>query len=151
MVRIVPLVLSLLAFGTGASAKSWTLVPDDANEMGPILVGLTQHRDLHTECADDHIEARVRNADLVDVLDHGSGLVGVFAAGCPILLAHPLDRVRTIAGMEDVARPGDLCFNLHTASQTFDGDIRGQLRPLGEMTATRQKRRARETLYVRNI
>jgi len=106
--------------------------------LGPILVDFGLHHDLKAEFADGHFKATVRNADLVEVLDHGSGLVGAFTAGCPILLANPLDRVRTISGMEDVARRGELYFNLHTASQTFYGDIRGQLRPMGEMTAPEQ-------------
>jgi len=34
--------------------------------------------------------------------------------------------VKTIGGMELIARQGELYFNLHTAGQTYFGDIRGQ-------------------------
>ena len=69
----------------------------------------------------------VTNEDIVANTDHGEGIVGAFTAGCPITLALPTDKVKTIAGMHTIAAEGELYFNLHTKGQTFFGDIRGQL------------------------
>ena len=33
----------------------------------------------------------------------------------------------TVAGMARIAQEGELYFNLHTTSQTYFGDIRGQI------------------------
>jgi len=52
----------------------------------------------------------------------------------PIALGMPTDKVKTIAGMETIAREGELYFNLHTHGfnlhthgQMFFEDIRGQI------------------------
>lgn len=97
--------------------------------LGPILVDLGMGRDLPAEFADGLFSVEITNPDLEQVLDHGHGLVGAFTAGCPIIAANPLDRVRTLAGMARIAAEGDLYLNLHTAGQTFFGDIRGQFHP----------------------
>ena len=77
------------------------------------------------------IENRVlTNEDLVAVIDHGHGILGILTAGCPIIPSIPTDRVRTIAGMALIAERGELYFNLHTKGQMFFGDIRGQLSPV---------------------
>ncbi len=39
-------------------------------------------------------------------------------------------KVKTVAGMEHIARRSELYFNLHTKGQTFYGDIRGQIHPV---------------------
>lgn len=45
----------------------------------------------------------------------------------PITAALPMDKVKTIARMETIARESELYFNLHTRGQKYFGDIRGQL------------------------
>ena len=40
-----------------------------------------------------------------------------------------LGKVKTVAGMEYIARKGELYFNLHTKDQMFFGNIRGQIIP----------------------
>jgi len=60
----------------------------------------------------------------------GHGVIGFLTAGCPIDPSNlVLGKVKTVAGMEYIARKGELYFNLHTKSQVFYGDIRGQLIP----------------------
>ncbi|WP_370227416.1 CHRD domain-containing protein [Cognatishimia sp.] len=100
--------------------------------LGPILVDLGTQGDLPEMFADGVLSVEITNEDLVEAAEHGHGLVGAFTAGCPILPANPLDRVDTIAGMAHIAMEGELYFNLHTAAQTFFGDIRGQLHPVAE-------------------
>lgn len=99
-------------------------------QLGPILVDFALEGDLPTMLADGQAQFEITNDDLTAVHDHGSGLVGAFTAGCPITLAVPTDKIVTIAGMHAVAAEGELYFNLHTAGQTFFGDIRGQVLPV---------------------
>ena len=72
----------------------------------------------------------ITNADIEAVIASGEGLVGAFTAGCPIIPANLADNFTTIGGMAYVARQGELYFNLHTAAQTFFGDIRGAFYPM---------------------
>ena len=96
-------------------------------QLGPILIDFSLMGDLQTYWADNVLTVEITNEDIEAVVDHGEGLVGAFTAGCPITPAIPTDKVKTIAGMETIAREGELYFNLHTKGQTFFGDIRGQL------------------------
>lgn len=95
-------------------------------QLGPILVDLSLIGNINEYLADGVLSVEITNDDLVETLGHGSGLVGAFTVGCPIVQAIPNDRVRTIAGMEQIAQENELYFNLHTKGQTFFGDIRGQ-------------------------
>ena len=70
---------------------------------------------------------RLSDGERYSPKDNASGMVGAFTAGCPITPSLPTDKVKTIAGMETIAREGELYFNLHTNGQMFFGDIRGQL------------------------
>jgi hypothetical protein len=60
------------------------------------------------------------------VTNSSSSMIDAFTLGCPILLAIPNDKVKTIAGMQLIAEEGEIYFNLHTAGQVYFGDIRGQ-------------------------
>lgn len=99
-------------------------------QLGPILVDFALMGDLQAYWADGRLALEVTNEDIVTTATHGEGLVAAFTAGCPIVAAVPLDKVKTVAGMETIARQGELYFNLHTKGQTFFGDIRGQLQPV---------------------
>ncbi|MEZ4730750.1 MAG: CHRD domain-containing protein [Caldilineaceae bacterium] len=99
-------------------------------QLGPILVDFALMGDLQAYWADNVLTLAVTNEDIVATANHGEGLVGAFTAGCPIVTALPMDKVKTIAGMATIARQGELYFNLHTKGQTFFGDIRGQLQPV---------------------
>jgi hypothetical protein len=96
-------------------------------QLGPILVDFALMGNLQEYFADGYLAVEVTNEDIVAVAEHGEGLVGAFTAGCPIVPAIPMDKVKTIAGMQLIAEQGELYFNLHTQAQTFFGDIRGQL------------------------
>jgi len=96
-------------------------------QLGPILVDFSLMGDVREFWADGVFSIEITNEDIEAVLDNGEGLIGAFTAGCPIVPSIPNDKVTTIGGMETIAREGELYFNLHTAGQTFFGDIRGKL------------------------
>lgn len=100
-------------------------------QLGPIMVDFGATGDLAEYFADNVLSYEITN-DEIAAATHGHGIVGAGTAGCPILLAVPSDRHRTVAGMADVAAEGELYFNIHTKQQTFYGDIRGQLQPVPE-------------------
>lgn len=99
-------------------------------QLGPILVDFSLRGDLLTYLEDGRFAIEITNEDIAAAASHGEGIVGAFAAGCPIAPALPTDKVKTIGGMQFIAEQGELYFNLHTAGQTFFGDIRGQLMPV---------------------
>lgn len=99
-------------------------------QLGPILIDFGLIGDLPTYLADGRLSIEVTNADLEAVTASAGGILDVFTRGCPIVPAIPNDRVRTIAGMELIARQSELYFNLHTAGQVYFGDIRGQFHPV---------------------
>ena len=96
-------------------------------QLGPILVDFSMIGNINSYLADGTLNLEVTNEDIVASAAMGSNpLVSAFTAGCPIVQNIPNDRVKTIAGMELIARQGELYFNLHTKAQTYYGDIRGQ-------------------------
>ena len=96
-------------------------------QLGPIIINFALAGDIQQYWADNVLTLELTNEDIEAVVAHASGVVGNLTDGCPIIMALPTDKVKTIAGMETIAREGELYFNLHTAGQTFFGDIRGQL------------------------
>ena len=96
-------------------------------QLGPIIADLGLGRDLSAEFADGVFTATVDNDLIVATSEHGNGLVGAFTSGCPIVPTAPGGKVKTVAGMAQIGLQNELYFNLHTAGQTFFGDIRGQL------------------------
>lgn len=98
-------------------------------QLGPIIVDFAATGDLADYFADNVLSYEVTNADIA-AATQGHGIVGAGTAGCPIMLPNLSDRHRTVAGMAYIAAEGDLYFNIHTAQQTFYGDIRGQLQPV---------------------
>lgn len=105
-------------------------------QLGPILVDFGLKGDLTDYFEDGVFTTRILNEDIDAAVDHGEGLVGAFTAGCPITPSIPMDKVKTVGGMQFIAEQGELYFNLHTEGQMFFGDIRGQLQrvenPVGE-------------------
>ena len=96
-------------------------------QLGPIIVDFGMGHDLIEEFADGEVFFEIDNHDIVAVTEHGHGLVGALTAGCPIVASIPNDKVKTVAGMANIAFQRELYFNLHTTSQTYFGDVRGQL------------------------
>jgi len=99
-------------------------------QLGPIIIDFGLMGDLQDYFEDGVLTIEITNADIEAVVDSGEGLVGAFANGCPIAPSIPAQKVTTIGGMEYIARQGELYFNLHTAGQTFFGDIRGAFYPV---------------------
>jgi hypothetical protein len=99
-------------------------------QLGPIIVDFARAGDIHEYLSDGVLYLEITNADLEAVLDHSHGLIDGFTSGCPIVPNIPTDKVRTIAGMAQIAGQTELYFNLHTAGQTYFGDIRGQFYPV---------------------
>ena len=103
--------------------------------LGPILIDLATAADLQAELADGVYSAEIRNEHILSEPAHGhGGLVAEFTSGCRIpsltLDGGLAPKITTIGGVADIAAEGDLYFNLHTKSQTFYGDIRGQILPV---------------------
>ncbi len=96
-------------------------------QLGPIIVDFGLKGNVSDYFEDGVITMEILNEDIAAVMDHGEGLVGAFTAGCPIVATLPTDKVKTIGGMQYIAEQGELYFNLHTAGQTYFGDIRGQI------------------------
>lgn len=95
-------------------------------QLGPILIDFGLMGDLEMMLADNVLAMEITNADIEAVANRGGGLVEAFTLGCPIVPSIPNDKVKTIGGMELIARQGEIYFNLHTTGQTYFGDIRGQ-------------------------
>ncbi|GAB4511797.1 MAG: hypothetical protein OHK0046_10390 [Anaerolineae bacterium] len=95
-------------------------------QLGPIIIDFATFGNLHSYLEDGVLSVEVMNEDIEAVTDAIQTPVDGFTSGCPIVPSIPNDKVKTIAGMELIARQGELYFNLHTAGQTYFGDIRGQ-------------------------
>lgn len=100
-------------------------------QLGPIIVDFGLMGDFQDYLDDNVMKFEITNEDIVAVLEHGSGLVGAFTAGCAITQAFPAEKVVTVAGLAMYARNNEIYFNLHTNGQTFFGDIRGEFFPVG--------------------
>jgi len=106
--------------------------------LGPIIIDFALVTDIYENFADDGVfSVELTNADLEENNALGDeSLTAAFSRGCiipsPTLEQTPVPvKTNTIAGMARIAQEGDLYFNLHTAGQTYLGDMRGQLYPLG--------------------
>jgi hypothetical protein len=105
------------------------------DQLGPILVDFGLVAPIATRFTNGTFTAEITNSDIEQASQAGEGVVGVFTAGCPIVPGLP-DKVKTIAGMEYIARQGELYFNVHTKGQTFYGDLRGQIHLVAEPRRT---------------
>jgi len=99
--------------------------------LGPILVDFAQATDIKQNIADGTFSVELTDEHLVRTAEAGKGLVGVATMGCvipsPSLGSNTPLKYSTIAGMAQLAREGELYFNLHTTGQTYFGDMRGQI------------------------
>jgi hypothetical protein len=95
-------------------------------QLGPIIVDFSHAGSINTYLEDNMMSIEITNEDITAVTSGGGSILDAFTLGCPIVPTLPTDKVRTIAGMELIAREGELYFNLHTTAQTYFGDIRGQ-------------------------
>lgn len=106
--------------------------------LGPIVVDFSQATNVKENLADGTFSVELTNEHIVKTAESGKGLVGVATMGCvipsPSLGSNAPVKTSTIAGLAQLARQGELYFNLHTTGQTYFGDMRGQLQP-AEATA----------------
>jgi CHRD domain len=97
------------------------------DQLGPILVDFALTTDIQKNFTDDGVMSVEVRDEHIEAEGHaGHGIIGEFTAGCPIVPGGK-EKVKTIAGMEYIARKGELYFNLHTTGQTYFGDIRGRI------------------------
>lgn len=96
--------------------------------LGPILLDFATTGDIRKNLADGVFSAEITNEHLVKTEQGGHGVTGEFLVGCPVVPGLR-DKVKTVAGMEHIARQGELYFNLHTYGQTYYGYMRGMVRP----------------------
>lgn len=99
--------------------------------LGPILVDFALSGDIQQNLSDGIFSVELTNEDIEKVVSskHGHGVVAAFTLGCPVVPGGK-DQVKTIAGMELIARHSELYFNLHTKGQVYYGDMRGQIHPV---------------------
>jgi len=99
--------------------------------LGPIVVDFSQATDIKQNIADGTFSVELTDEHIVKTAESGKGLVGVMTMGCvipsPSLGSNTPLKTSTIAGLAQLAREGELYFNLHTTGQTYFGDMRGQL------------------------
>jgi CHRD domain len=94
--------------------------------LGPIIVDFGLSDNIQQNFADSNFVAEVTNQNIEKTAASGRDILGAYTLGCPIE-SGKLGKVKTVAGMEQFAKRGELYFNLHTKGQTFFGDIRGKL------------------------
>lgn len=101
--------------------------------LGPILLDFALATNVQEDLADGVFTVEIKNEHIVATSGHAHGIVGAFTMGCvipsPSLGSLKPSKVSTVAGMAQLARDGELYFNLHTTGQTYFGDIRGQIHP----------------------
>jgi hypothetical protein len=102
------------------------------DQLGPILVDFALSGNLQERIKNGVFSVVITNVDIVKTTQAGHGLVGAFTSGCPIVPGI-MDKVKTVAGMELIARHSELYFNLHTKGQTFFGEMRGQIHPVVDL------------------
>ncbi len=94
--------------------------------LGPVIVDIGAATDLGTAFADGHEVVEIRNEHINVAERPMPGLKPHPPEGCPIDKGI-LTGVKTIGGLEFLAREGVLYFNLHTKAHTYYGEMRGQL------------------------
>ena len=99
--------------------------------LGPIVVDFAQATNVKENLADGTFSVEVTSEHIARTAAAGEGLVGVATMGCiipsPSLGSNRPVKTSTIAGLAQLARQGELYFNLHTTAQTYFGDLRGQI------------------------
>ncbi len=87
--------------------------------LGPILVDIGKP-------SGPKMTKEITNANINFVSMLPRGFKFKLPESCPVEPGHPI-QVKTLAGMEYLARKGVLYFNLHTKAHTFYGEMRGQI------------------------
>jgi hypothetical protein len=93
--------------------------------LGPIIVDFGESGSPAKLYAQGKFSVELTNKNVKFVKDM-PGLKPSLPEGCPSELGLP-GQVKTLAGLESLARKGVLYFNLHTKAHTYYGEMRGQL------------------------
>ena len=101
--------------------------PPDA--LGPIIVDFSKKGTLPSLLASGKMAVEVQNEDLTFESMIPKGIKLKLPESCPVEAGWPV-QVKTIGGLEYLARKGVLYFNLHTKQHTYFGEMRGQLHPV---------------------
>lgn len=114
--------------------------------LGPIIIDFSLvSDDMYSNFMDDGVfSVQITNKDIVENSNIAEDIVGELSRGCIIpspTLETLLVKTSTIAGLATIALEGELYFNLHTKGQTYYGDMRGQVYPIGS-TSNAALRRA---------
>lgn len=97
--------------------------------LGPIMVDFGQFGALPQKLANGKLSVKIANENLTWASMLPKGLKNLtLPESCPIEPGYPT-QVKTLVGMESLARRGLLYFNLHTKAHTYYGEMRGQLSP----------------------
>ncbi|AUI69128.1 CHRD domain-containing protein [Beggiatoa leptomitoformis] len=105
------------------------------NVLGPIIADLSVFGNFTDTIVNGHFAATLTNEHIVFVTmpppapNAGESFTLPLPEGCPNDYGQ-LGQVYTIAGLEALAKKGLLYFNLHTVTNPFYGEMRGQLYPL---------------------
>jgi hypothetical protein len=94
--------------------------------LGPIVVDFSKKGSLPSLLASGKLSVDVANEDLTYESMIPKGLKLKLPESCPVEAGLP-GGVKTIGGLEYLARKGVLYFNLHTKQHTYYGEMRGQL------------------------
>lgn len=94
--------------------------------LGPVVVDLGKFGPLPKALAKGKLSVKIGNADITYASMAPRGFK--LPESCPVEVGFPI-QVKTISGLEYLARKGVLYFNLHTKAHTYYGEMRGQLYP----------------------
>lgn len=95
--------------------------------LGPVLVDLGKAGDLTQLLAKGKLSWQFGNDQITFASMYPKGFKPKLPESCPIEPGFPI-QVKTLSGMEYLARKGVLYFNLHTKAHLYYGEMRGQLR-----------------------
>jgi hypothetical protein len=94
--------------------------------LGPVVVDLGKVGDMATKLTTGKFSVEITNKDIIFVNMLPKGFKFKLPESCPVDIGLPT-QVKTISGLEYLARKGVLYFNLHTKAHTFYGEARGQI------------------------
>lgn len=94
--------------------------------LGPVVIDFSDSGSLTTRLAKGKLSVQLGNSDVKFVSMLPKGFKPALPESCPAEPGFPV-QVKTIAGLESLARKGVLYFNLHTKAHTYYGEMRGQI------------------------
>jgi hypothetical protein len=98
--------------------------------LGPVIVDFGESGSPAKKFVDGKFSVELTNENVRFVKDM-PGLKPSLPESCPSELGL-LSQVKTLSGLEHLARKGVLYFNLHTKAHTYYGEMRGQLYAIKE-------------------